>query len=84
MSEAIAKSWFDGRLTLALIFAMLVQAFGALLWVGGAAQRLDSIETRLAAQSPVSERLARLEAEMSAARMSLGRIETRLDRSARP
>jgi nicotinamide riboside transporter PnuC len=84
MSEIATKSWFDGRVTLALVFAMLVQAFGALLWVGGAAQRLDSIESRLANQSNVSERLARLEAEMAAARMSLGRIETRLDRGARP
>lgn len=83
MNELVSKSWFDGRITLALVFAMLVQAFGALLWVGGAAQRLDSIEARLSTQSNVSERLARLEAEMSAARMSLGRIETRLDRGAR-
>lgn len=84
MTSDTPKSWFDGRITIALIFAMVVQAFGALLWVGAAAQRLDSIESRLNQSAPVTERLARLEAEVAAVRISLGRIETRLDRGGRP
>lgn len=80
MNEAVLKNqWFDGRITLALLFSFLMQAIAAFLWIGSTAQRLDGIEIRLNQQAPIAERMARLEAEMAGARASLNRIENRLD-----
>ncbi len=72
--------WFDPKFNFAFIFALILQGITAFIWVGAAAQRLDSLENRINAQSPMSERLARLEAEMTGARQSLERIENRLDK----
>lgn len=74
------KNWFDPKINFAFLFALLLQGITAFIWVGAAAQRLDSLENRLNAQSPLSERLARLEAEVAGARKSLDRIENRLDK----
>lgn len=74
------KNWFDPKINFAFLFALLLQGITAFIWVGAAAQRLDSLENRINAQAPVAERLARLEAEMSGARQSLERIENRLDK----
>ena len=41
---------------------------------------LDEVEARLELQRPVSERLARLETQVTLAQASLNRIERRLDR----
>lgn len=71
---------FDPRITIAVLLTLSVEVGGALLWIGSAAQRIDAVETALSVQPPVAERLARLEAEMAAARASLIRIESRLDR----
>lgn len=72
---------FDPRITIAVLLTLSVQVGGALLWIGSAAQRIDAMESALAVQAPVAERLARLEAEMAAARAALVRIESRLDRN---
>jgi hypothetical protein len=71
---------FDTRVTLGLIAAILFETAGALIWAGGASARLDEVEARLELQRPVSERLARLETQVSLAQASLNRIERRLDR----
>lgn len=68
----------ESKITLGLIFAMATQAVAALVWAGGAAQRLDAVETQLRDSQPVAERLARVEAELSAARRQLDRIEGKL------
>lgn len=69
----------DRSLSATVVFAFAVQTGGALLWAGGAAERIATLERRLDRQSGVAERLARLEAEAEASRASLGRIEALLD-----
>lgn len=76
---ADAPRLFDPRITIAVLLTLSVEVGGALLWIGSAAQRIDAVETALSVQAPVAERLARLEAEMAAARAALIRIESRLD-----
>ncbi len=69
----------DKRITAAVAFAIVVQAAGVLVWTGRAAQRLEQVERRLSEQAGVSERLARLEAEIA----DLVRAVERLDRGER-
>ncbi|MEE9347692.1 MAG: hypothetical protein V3U82_05825 [Robiginitomaculum sp.] len=83
MSEGDVKSLrFDRTITLSIIFAISIQTAGALMWAGAAEARLTDLESRAQQALPVSERLARLEEQMSMARQSLGRIEQRLDNKA--
>ena len=70
----------DRQVTPAVILALTIQTGAALVWSGGAAERIASVERRLDRQSGVSERLARLEAQADANRASLLRIEAKLDR----
>jgi hypothetical protein len=64
---------------MALIAALTVQTIGGLVWAGGAAARIATLEERVAEQRLVAERLARLEEQSVATRASLGRIEDRLE-----
>jgi hypothetical protein len=68
------------RWPLAIIITVLLQAAGALLWAGQAAARIDELQTRIEAQAPVAERLARLEEQAASTRAALDRIEAKLDR----
>ena len=80
MSEPTPSGWrLDRQVSAAVAFAFLVQTGGALLWAGGAAERIAAIEARMDKASGVAERLARLEAQSDATRMSLARIEAKLD-----
>ncbi|WP_339336855.1 hypothetical protein [uncultured Maricaulis sp.] len=75
-----AENWSVQRqVTLGLIFAILLQTSGALIWSGRVGERLDYLEQSSDRQSPLAERLARLEAEVRLARESLVRIERRMD-----
>ena len=65
----------DRKITYGLIFAVVLEAAAALIWAGGAAERLSDVEQRLAEHRTVAERLARLEAETAAVRRQLDRIE---------
>ena len=67
------------RLPLALILTLVVQTGAGLLWAGAAAERISAMEQRLDKAASISERLARLEAEVEAARASLTRLEALLD-----
>ena len=67
------------RIPMALIVALTVQAIGGLVWAGGAAARIATLEEQVAEQRLVAERLARLEEQSVATRASLGRIEDRLE-----
>lgn len=69
----------DKRITLALLFAILVQTGGALLWAGAAAERLAMVEHEVQIQRGAAERLARVEAELQAMRSQLDRIERKID-----
>jgi hypothetical protein len=72
----------DTRLTLALLVTICLEAVAGLLWVGAAAQRLNVLEANVSAQQPITERMARIETQMSGMRATLDRIETRIDREA--
>lgn len=63
----------------ALIAALLVQTIGGLVWAGGAAARIATLEQRVDEQRLVAERLARLEAQGEAVRAAVERIERRLE-----
>jgi hypothetical protein len=67
------------RIPVALLVALAVQTIGGLVWAGGAAARIATLEERVAEQRLVAERLARLEEQSVATRASLGRIEERLE-----
>ena len=69
----------DRTITFGLIFAVLVQTAGALLWAGAAEARLASLEIVAAHDLPITERLVRLEEQMIGAQQSLNRIESHLD-----
>ncbi|WP_425995541.1 hypothetical protein [Caulobacter sp. DWR1-3-2b1] len=71
----------DRHISVALIVAVALQAATALMWAGRASARIDEMQSRLSAQAPVAERLARLEEQASATRASLDRIEAKLERS---
>lgn len=70
----------DRQVSVALIVAVALQAAAALMWAGRASARIDEMQSRLNAQAPVAERLARLEEQASAARAALDRIEAKLER----
>ena len=67
------------RVPLAVIVALVVQTAGALIWAGGAAARIGTLEARIGEQRLVAERLARLEDQGVATRAAVERIEMRLE-----
>jgi hypothetical protein len=70
----------DSRLTIGLLVTICLEAIAGLLWVGAAAQRLTMLEISVSAQQPITERMARIEAQMSGVRTTLDRIENHIDR----
>ena len=67
------------KVPVAVIAALAVQTAGALVWAGGAAARIGSLEDRIDEQGQVAERLARLEEQSKATRAAVERIEIRLE-----
>ena len=67
------------KLATALGVALTVQTIAGLVWAGGAAARIGTLEERVAEQRLVAERLARLEAQGEATRAAVERIERRLE-----
>ena len=67
------------KIPVAVIAALAVQTAGALVWAGGAAARIGSLEDRIDEQGQVAERLARLEEQSKATRAAVERIERRLE-----
>lgn len=67
------------KIPLALIVALVVQTIGGLVWAGGAAARISTLEDRVGEQRLVAERLARLEEQGVATRAAVERIERRLE-----
>jgi len=67
------------KIPVALVAALLVQTLGGLVWAGGAAARIATLEQRVGEQRLVAERLARLEAQGEATRAAVERIERRLE-----
>ncbi len=69
----------DRQVTLAVIVTIAIQAAGGLLWAGRASARIDELSRRVEGQSEMSERLARLEEQVAATRLTLERLERRLE-----
>jgi hypothetical protein len=69
----------ERSITLGVIFALVMQTGGALIWAGGAGERLNRLEAEAELYESASERLARLEVQIQQAQDTLGRIERRLD-----
>ena len=69
----------DMKVTVALLFAVAVEAAGVLLWTGSASERLRKVEAQAAAQAHLSERLARVEVHLQLNTAQLDRIEKKLD-----
>lgn len=67
------------KIPVALITALAVQTIGGLVWAGGAAARIETLEAQVAEQRLVAERLARLEAQGEATRAAIDRIERSLN-----
>lgn len=67
------------KIPVAVIAALAVQTVGGLVWAGGAAARITTLEAQVGEQRLVAERLARLEAQGEAVRASVARIERRLE-----
>jgi hypothetical protein len=67
------------KIPIALITALAVQTIGGLVWAGGAAARIGTLEDQVAEQRLVAERLARLEAQGEATQAAVDRIERRLE-----
>jgi hypothetical protein len=63
----------------AVIAALAVQTVCGLVWAGGAAARIGTLEERLGEQRLVAERLARLEEQSLATRVAVERVERRLE-----
>jgi len=70
----------DRKINAGLILAIALQTATALIWAGAAAERIDTLERDVQATRPVSERLARLEAQLEAISGQLTRIEARVER----
>ncbi|KQY70144.1 MULTISPECIES: hypothetical protein [unclassified Brevundimonas] len=68
------------KVPVALIGALALQTIGGLVWAGGAAARIATLEERVAEQRLVAERLARLEEQSVATRAAVERVERRLER----
>lgn len=73
------KPGFDRTITISLVFAVLLQTAGALLWAGAAEARIVMLEEKMREGRLVAERLARLEERATIAQGSLERIEKRLN-----
>ena len=70
----------ERKVTLGLVFAVVVQLAGMLVWAGAAAERLEVLEQTAVETRPIGERLVRVEAELEAVRAQLSRIETKLEK----
>lgn len=65
------------KIPAALIAALAVQTIAGLLWAGGAAARIATLEQRVGEQRLVAERLARLEAQTKTREKRKAKTRTR-------
>ena len=67
------------KLATAMAAALAIQTIGGLVWAGGAAARIATLEDRVGEQRLVAERLARLEEQGVATRAAIERVERKLE-----
>lgn len=70
----------DRTVTMGLVFTLLAQTAGGLIWVGSAAARISTLESQHAVTPRIAERLSRLEGQTTHMAESLSRIERELMR----
>ncbi len=75
----MSKHNFDRTVTYGLLFSVMLQTAGALIWAGAADARLKALETQMAMAPGVAQRLARVEGQTTVMSQSLTRIERKLD-----
>ena len=68
----------DRSVSIGLLITMIVQLAGGLIWAGSAAARLSALETGMASNAAISERLARLEGLTNQMAKSVSHIEREL------
>lgn len=67
------------KMATAMAAALAIQTIGGLVWAGGAAARIATLEDRVGEQRLVAERLARLEEQGLATRAAVERVERKLE-----
>ncbi len=67
------------KMATAMAAALAIQTIGGLVWAGGAAARIATLEDRVGEQRLVAERLARLEEQGVATRAAVERVERKLE-----
>ena len=70
----------DRRVPAVLLFMLALQIGTALVWAGAVELRLDKLEVGSDGQALLLERTARLEEKLQHTLLSLGRIESKLER----
>ncbi len=80
--EGMGKNgWgIDRRVPVMLFLILGVQIGTALIWAGGMSERVTRLENVAAAQSDITERLARQEEKLRHMLEALARIEAKLER----
>lgn len=80
--ESMGKNgWgIDRRVPVMLFLILGVQIGTALIWAGGMSERVTRLENVAAAQSDITERLARQEEKLRHMLEALARIEAKLER----
>lgn len=78
--RAMTEPKAELRVTIAVGAALIIQTAAALLWAGAAAERLSELERGAAASAVLIERTARLEEQSRSIRLSVERIEAKIDR----
>jgi hypothetical protein len=63
------------KITVGVILALIVESAGVFAWAGATGERLREVEVRVASQSQMAERLARVEVKLDLAGAQLTRIE---------
>ena len=67
------------RISIAVGAAFAVQTALALIWAGGAAERIDQLERRMDRGQEIIVRTARLEEQVQSVKTTLIRIERKID-----
>ena len=76
----MSAAWtLDRRLTAGVVVAVIAQIVAMSIWVGGASERLSSLESREGQTLIDHVRLARLETRLEQIERQLDRIATRLE-----
>lgn len=69
----------EKKMSLAVLFALIVQTGGVFVWAGAATERIADLERRAEHGRPLMERLARVEAQLEVVLLQLDRIEDKVD-----